>query len=191
MATLHTRPAGRAASSSRVRRSGYSRCARRSSAAGGEQPLDAAYWAEQIALAASEGERVLGFAAKLTTTGQGRLSFADLDDGLLFLGVVGFIDPPRDDAIAAIAECRSAGISVKMITGDHAATAAAIARQLGMADAPEVINGTDSITSAMMRSRSWRRAPSVRAHQPGAQAAHRAGAAGERRGRGDDRRRRQ
>jgi magnesium-transporting ATPase (P-type) len=64
-------------------------------------------------------------------------------DGLAFLGVVGFIDPPREDAIAAIAECQSAGIAVKMITGDYATTAVAIARQLDMADAPDVINGAD------------------------------------------------
>ena len=101
----------------------------------GEQPLDEAYWAEQIALAASEGERVLGFAVRHPSDVQGRLSFDDLGEDLMFLGIVGFIDPPRDDAIAAIAECRSAGIAVKMITGDHAATAAAIARQLGMAEA--------------------------------------------------------
>jgi potassium/sodium efflux P-type ATPase len=111
--------------------------------ANNEQPLDKAYWAEQIALAASEGERVLGLAVKQSTTGQERLSCADLHDGLVFLGVVGFIDPPRGDAIAAIAECRSAGIAVKMITGDYAATAVAIARQLDMADAPDVINGAD------------------------------------------------
>jgi potassium/sodium efflux P-type ATPase len=109
----------------------------------GEQPLDEAYWAEQIALAASEGERVLGFAVRHPSDVQGRLSFDDLSEDLMFLGIVGFIDPPRDDAIAAIAECRSAGIAVKMITGDHAATAAAIARQLGMAEAPDVVSGAE------------------------------------------------
>jgi potassium/sodium efflux P-type ATPase len=107
----------------------------------GEQPLDEAFWAEQIALAGSEGERVLGFAVRHPAAVQERLSFADLAEDLRFIGLVGFIDPPRDDAIAAIAECRSAGIAVKMITGDHAATAAAIARQLGLAEAPDVITG--------------------------------------------------
>ena len=109
----------------------------------GEQPLDEAYWAEQIALAASEGERVLGFAVRHPSDVPGRLAFDDLGEDLMFLGIVGFIDPPRDDAIAAIAECRSAGIAVKMITGDHAATAAAIARQLGMAEAPDVVSGAE------------------------------------------------
>src|SRR5690606_31546298 len=54
-----------------------------------------------------------------------------------------FIDPPREEAVAAIAECQSAGIRVKMITGDHAATAAAIARQLGLGDTPHVLTGRD------------------------------------------------
>jgi magnesium-transporting ATPase (P-type) len=71
------------------------------------------------------------------------LDFGDLDDGLVFLGVVGFIDPPREEAVAAIAECHSAGIAVKMITGDHAATAAAIARQLGLGEDPHVLTGRD------------------------------------------------
>ena len=114
----------------------------------GEQPLDEAYWAEQIALAAAEGERVLGFAVRHPSDVQGRLSFDDLGEDLMFLGIVGFIDPPRDDAIAAVAECRSAGIAVKMITGDHAATAVAIARQLGMADAPDVVTGAELETTS-------------------------------------------
>ncbi|MFP5306082.1 MAG: HAD-IC family P-type ATPase, partial [Gammaproteobacteria bacterium] len=59
------------------------------------------------------------------------------------LGFVGFLDPPRDEAIAAIADCRAAGIRVAMITGDHAATAREIARQLGIAQAPEVLAGAD------------------------------------------------
>jgi magnesium-transporting ATPase (P-type) len=109
----------------------------------GEQPLDEGYWTEQIALAASEGERVLGFAVAHPSEVKGRLSFEDLGEDLMFLGMVGFIDPPREEAIAAVGECRSAGIAVKMITGDHAATAAAIARQLGLAEAPEVITGAE------------------------------------------------
>src|SRR5690606_32357591 len=71
------------------------------------------------------------------------LTFAEVESGLIFLGIVGFIDPPRDEVVTAIAECRSAGIEVKMITGDHAATAAAIARQLGLAEAPRVLTGRE------------------------------------------------
>jgi magnesium-transporting ATPase (P-type) len=109
----------------------------------GPTPVDKAYWTAQIAASASRGERVLGFAMATAASADGRLQHQDLASGLVFLGVVGFIDPPRPDVIGAIAECRSAGIAVKMITGDHAATAAAIARQLGLTDSPDVITGTD------------------------------------------------
>jgi magnesium-transporting ATPase (P-type) len=109
----------------------------------GEHPVDEAYWAEQIALAASEGERVLGFALADSPAPEGRLSFEDLGEDLTFLGIVGFIDPPREEAVAAVAECRSAGIAVKMITGDHGATAVAIARQLQIADAPHAVTGAE------------------------------------------------
>ena len=109
----------------------------------GLRPLDAAFWTDQIARAAAEGERVLGFAVKSPARASDQLGFADLDEGLAFMGLVGFIDPPRDEVIQAIAECRSAGIVVKMITGDHAATADAIARQLQLTDSPDVVSGAD------------------------------------------------
>ena len=111
------------------------------SAAG--QPLDRAYWAGQIAAAASAGERVLGFALRRVGPDHGQLTPSDLRAGVCFLGIVGFMDPPRDEVIAAIAECRAAGIGVKMITGDHAATAGAIARQLDLADSPRVTTGAE------------------------------------------------
>ncbi len=109
----------------------------------GTDPIDREYWAERIAAAAAEGERVLGFAAKPMSTATDLVEFADIEQGLVFLGLVGFIDPPREEATAAIAECHSAGIEVKMITGDHGATAAAIARQLGLAEDPQVLTGHD------------------------------------------------
>ncbi|AKC87540.1 HAD-IC family P-type ATPase [Pseudoxanthomonas suwonensis] len=107
---------------------------------GEPQPLRAAFWESAIAEAASRGERVLGFAMRTLEHAPERLEQEQVA-GLLFLGVVGFIDPPRAEAMAAVADCRSAGIAVKMITGDHAATAAAIARQLGLAEAPVVVEG--------------------------------------------------
>ena len=108
-----------------------------------EMPLDPQYWIGRIAEAAAEGERILGFAMKPASESAGRLSFAEVEKNLVFLGIIGFIDPPRDEAVAAIAECQAAGIVVKMITGDHAATAAAIARQLGLGDAPRVLTGRE------------------------------------------------
>lgn len=104
---------------------------------------DGALWEAAIARAAAEGERVLGFAMKRIEGAPARIGFEDVRDGFDFLGLVGFIDPPRPEAVAAIAECRSAGIGVKMITGDHGATAGAIARQLGLARDPVVVTGAE------------------------------------------------
>ncbi|WP_411286721.1 HAD-IC family P-type ATPase, partial [Phenylobacterium sp.] len=120
---------------------------------GGTDGADPAYWQARIAAAAGNGERVLGFAAMAAAPEKERLSFDRLGSGLVFLGIVGFIDPPRDEAIAAIAACRSAGISVKMITGDHADTAAAIAGQLALADNPQVITGAelDGVSDVALR----------------------------------------
>ncbi|MBN9018635.1 MAG: cation-transporting P-type ATPase [Rhizobiales bacterium] len=111
--------------------------------ASGDAPLDIDRWAREIARAAAEGERILGFAALPTGAAGERLTQADVEHGLTFLGLVGFIDPPRAEVIQAIAECHSAGIAVKMITGDHAATASAIAAQLGLADAGRVVVGAE------------------------------------------------
>ncbi len=105
-------------------------------------PLQMDYWQTAIERAASAGERVLGFASRRIEPPVDSASFDEVRD-LVFIGIIGFIDPPRDEAIAAVADCRSAGISVKMITGDHASTATAIARQLGLAEQPEVVTGQD------------------------------------------------
>ncbi|MFC3282071.1 cation-transporting P-type ATPase [Litchfieldella rifensis] len=108
---------------------------------GGTAPLDRNDWTARIAQAAAQGERVLGFAVKRAPPGCERLAFADLEQGLVFIGLAGLIDPPREEAIAAIEECHSAGIMVKMVTGDHGVTAAAIARQLGLGENPRVLTG--------------------------------------------------
>jgi Ca2+-transporting ATPase len=60
-----------------------------------------------------------------------------------FLGLVGFNDPPRPEVPGAIAECRKAGVRIIMMTGDHPATARAIARQVGLSERPEIITGAD------------------------------------------------
>lgn len=97
---------------------------------GGETALDAAYWSGAVDRLAASGYRVLALASK-PLPGRDRVGFSDIG-GLVFEGLVGLIDPPREEAVAAIGECRSAGISVKMITGDHLVTAQAIAGQLGI-----------------------------------------------------------
>jgi magnesium-transporting ATPase (P-type) len=103
---------------------------------------DSESWLARIAQAASAGERVLGFASKRVSPALQRLEAGDIQ-GLDFLGIVGFIDPPRPEALEAVARCRSAGIAVKMITGDHAATAGAIARQLMFAPDPRAVTGAE------------------------------------------------
>ncbi len=67
----------------------------------------------------------------------------DAGEGMVFLGLAGMMDPPREEAAAAIAECREAGIRPIMITGDHPTTAAAIARELGLASGDEAVTGSD------------------------------------------------
>ena len=117
---------------------------------GATHPVDHAYWQQRIDTAAAGGERVLGFATMVPGAEVDRMTFEAVTSGLTFLGVVGFIDPPREEAIAAVAECRAAGIAVKMITGDHNGTAKAIARQLAIADDPKAIDGAalDALSDA-------------------------------------------
>jgi calcium-translocating P-type ATPase len=103
--------------------------------------LDYAQWHEKAEAMARQGLRVLAFAERIE--GADRIDDRTLDGSLTFLGLLGLIDPPRAEAIAAVAECRAAGIRVKMITGDHAGTAAAIAAQIGLAHPHRVLTGAD------------------------------------------------
>jgi calcium-translocating P-type ATPase len=88
---------------------------------------------------AAEGTRVLALAMQESD----RLDEKSLSGGLTFLGLVGLIDPPRAEAVDAVAECRAAGIGVKMITGDHAGTARAIAKSVGLEHTDKVLTGAD------------------------------------------------
>ena len=81
---------------------------------------------------ASLGMRVLAFAIKEMPQGTTTISDKDVASGLTFIGLQGMIDPPRPEAIEAVSKCHAAGIRVAMITGDHAETATAIARNLGL-----------------------------------------------------------
>ncbi len=92
---------------------------------------------------ASNALRVLGMAYKVVPKVQGLLSTEDMS-GLTFLGLQGMIDPPREEAIEAVRKCKKAGIRPVMITGDHAQTARAIARQLGIASSGDgVLTGEE------------------------------------------------
>ena len=109
----------------------------------GERPLDAAAWHGRIDALAAGGQRVIALARRPLDAGTREISPAALGRHLTLIGVVGLMDPPRPEAMAAIAECKAAGIAVKMITGDHAATARAIAVQLGLSADPETVTGQD------------------------------------------------
>jgi len=110
---------------------------------GGVAPVNHDYWREQIEEIAAQGQRVLALARRSVARDKVTLSDQDLEEGLVLIGLVGLIDPPRPEAVAAIAECHEAGIRVKMITGDHAGTAAAIARQIGLQNTRRVLTGAD------------------------------------------------
>lgn len=100
--------------------------------ADGSDPLDLARWEAAIAALSSQGLRVLAAARRPVRADTGTVALDDLVD-LEFLGLWGIVDPPRPEAVEAIADCRTAGIRVKMITGDHAGTALAIAHEMGLA----------------------------------------------------------
>lgn len=96
--------------------------------------LNRASWETRMAESASNGERVLALARCDVSTDTRVLNLEDITQRFELLGMVGMIDPPRKEAIEAVAECQSAGLRVVMITGDHAVTATAIAKQLGLSD---------------------------------------------------------
>jgi Ca2+-transporting ATPase len=95
-------------------------------------PLDKAAVHHAVEQMAARGLRVLAFVRRHVDTKHARLEHAHVAGGLTFLGLQGMIDPPRPEVIAAVQRCQQAGIAVKMITGDHAVTASAIARQIGL-----------------------------------------------------------
>jgi magnesium-transporting ATPase (P-type) len=116
-------------------------CGAQRTASGERAALDADSWRKAADALAAQGQRVLAIAAKPVPPEHTVLQHADVDGSLVLLGMVGLIDPPRPEAIAAVAECQAAGIRVKMITGDHAGTAAAIGRQIGLRNADRVLTG--------------------------------------------------
>ncbi len=108
------------------------RCGSQMGSQGEMQPLEAERIRQQVEVLARQGLRVLAFAQKTVPSSQTQVDHSDLQEGLIFLGLQGMIDPPRPEAIAAVRSCQTAGIQVKMITGDHVLTAQAIAEQMGL-----------------------------------------------------------
>ncbi len=110
---------------------------------GEDTPLDRPYWREQMDVMARRGQRLLAIAWKAAMDEHRTLAFADVETGLTLIGVVGIMDPPRPEAIQAVDRCRRAGVQVKMITGDHAVTAAAIGEQMGIGEGSTVVTGQE------------------------------------------------
>ncbi|MCI5055662.1 MAG: cation-transporting P-type ATPase [Flavobacteriales bacterium] len=119
----------------------------------GVEPLDASYWREKADNAAAQGQRVLAIAVKAVKAEQTVLELVDVKNSLTFIGMVGMLDLPRSESVAAIAECHRAGIRVKMITGDHVKTALAIAKQIGLQNSHTVLSGAelDKMNDAELR----------------------------------------
>ncbi|MCW9059965.1 MAG: cation-transporting P-type ATPase [Gammaproteobacteria bacterium] len=108
----------------------------------GDREIDTDRWHKYMDEIAARGQRLLALAVKDVDAGKRDLAFSDIEDGgLTMVALCGIIDPPREEAIAAVAECQAAGIVVKMITGDHAVTARAIADDLGIDAGGRVMSG--------------------------------------------------
>ncbi|HHP7232614.1 MAG TPA: cation-transporting P-type ATPase, partial [Xenococcaceae cyanobacterium] len=116
-----------------------SRCSQMLNSQGQSVSLNSLKIEQAVKTMAEQGLRVLAFAKKATSPHQHSLDHEDIATDLVFLGLQGMIDPPRPEAIAAVHACQVAGISVKMITGDHIATAQAIAKKMGIQKAGQVL----------------------------------------------------
>ncbi len=144
MATLHHDPQGRAMAvvkGAPERLLGMCRLQRE--ADGSASALNPDQWHAAADTIAAQGQRVLALATRALPDGHTSLQHGDVNADLVLLGLVGLIDPPRPETSDAVAQCHQAGIRVKMITGDHAGTARAIGRQIGLQDPDRVLTGTD------------------------------------------------
>lgn len=106
-------------------------------------PIDKKFWQEQIELLAAKGQRVLAIATRMTSAQHQSLQFYDIENELTMIALFGLLDPPREEAIHAVEECQSAGIHVKIITGDYPATAQAVAAQMFIQDTDKILSGHD------------------------------------------------
>ncbi len=109
----------------------------------GNKELALPFWEEKIKSMAERGERVIAAAYREADEAMTGLKESDVKNELVFLGLMGIIDPPRDEVVAAVEECKGAGIRVIMITGDHAITAQAIAEKLGIGKGKKAVTGSE------------------------------------------------
>jgi magnesium-transporting ATPase (P-type) len=129
MATLHEEPGG-----SRViyLKGAPEVVLRRCTGSAGDRDVPPETAMRAVEQTAAEGMRVLAFAARCLDRPLDRLDETEVEGGFVLLGLQGMIDPPRPEAVEAVRACQQAGITVKMITGDHGATARAIGEALGL-----------------------------------------------------------
>jgi cation-transporting P-type ATPase F len=138
MATLHQTARGKIIYVKGSAESILKRCQLLLNNEGDSRPIDCVETLRQttiereVNIMARQGLRVLALAKKAVPDDQNTVDHVDIEQDLIFLGLQGMIDPPRESAIKAVKACQDAGIQVKMITGDHAVTAQAIARRMGI-----------------------------------------------------------
>ncbi|QFU98306.1 Magnesium-importing ATPase [Luteimicrobium xylanilyticum] len=133
MATLDARGSGAVVHVKGAPDRVLARCASQVGADGTAEPLDPAFWEGEVEALGARGLRVLAAARRTAPDGARGVHDDDLHE-LELCGLIGIVDPPRPEAVVAIADCHRAGIAVKMITGDHPGTAVAIAKELGILD---------------------------------------------------------
>lgn len=117
-------------------------CDRQGTGPDAEQDLDRDLWEERIDDLSNDGLRVLAAAVR-AADGDGIDGDVIEAGDFVFVGLYGIIDPPREEAIDAIREAQDAGITVKMITGDHSGTALAIGREMGIGDGETALTGSE------------------------------------------------
>lgn len=123
-------------------------CSRQQQESGEAVPMNRAYWDGQNEAISGRGQRVLAL-AWLPDAGadaeveveEASFTPSGLRKDLVLLGLTGIIDPPREEAMEAVKHCHEGGIRVTMITGDHAITAASIAKMLGIGDGKSYVTG--------------------------------------------------
>ncbi len=143
MATLHEEPGDkRVVFLKGAPEKVFSLC-NRQKAATGDEPLDKDYWEEHSDRLAADGFRLLAIAMQVVDADVEKLDPAKVGDEFLLLGVVGMMDPPRQEAIRAIESAQRAGIRVKMITGDHVKTAQSIGERMNIGRGKEPITGRE------------------------------------------------
>ncbi|MEE2034778.1 cation-transporting P-type ATPase [Rhodococcus chondri] len=121
----------------------FAACSRQLDSHGVAHVVDTEYWARRSEEIAAQGLRVLALAFRDREAGTGTIEFEDACGGFTMLALVGIIDPPREEAVVAVRECHRAGITVKMITGDHADTAAEIGAQMGLGVGKRPVTGAE------------------------------------------------